>query len=322
MAQAITKKSWLAACFESVPLTLAAEANAIFIPTKAVMKGHQAFEYLDEERNTVDANNDRQATTRDGTTDPKGAWYNDSAALFLFGVTGYPNSTQPDNVGAPTVWKHTLQLQDIPPTLSLWKSYHQVAYYAPGGATEKFVLKWTSAKLLEFDASVKHLWPTKYTANTLVPSFSTVKPFSGYSPTLTFSGGASTDVDEMTITIERKATPWFPSSGTQDFTRWDYGERKVSIDFTARFDNDNLYNLFRNVTDDSLTVLFQGPIIATTFHQELSLTFPTIGYDSMDHDTGKDNVLIKAKATARPTTGTLMSGWVQNAKADTKYQGH
>lgn len=322
MSQAISKKSWLAACFEATALSLAAEADAIAVPAKAVMKGMQRFEYLDEERNTVDANNDRQATTRDGSTDPKGAWYNDSSALWLFGVTGLPSSAQPNSGSAPTVWKHTIALSDTLPTLSLWKSYHQVTYYATGAVVEKLSLKYSSAKLLEAEPTLKHLWPTKYTAGTLTPAFSTVKPFSGYIPTITTSAGVSQDIDEMTINIERKATPWFPASGSPDIARWDFGERKATVDFTARFDNDTLYNLFRAQTDDSLTVFFQGPIIASTYHQELSLTFPTVGYDSMEHDLGKDNVLIKAKGTPRPTTGTLLSGWVQNAMADTKYHGY
>jgi hypothetical protein len=319
MAQAISKKGWLAACLENTALTLATEAKALFIPCKAVMTGTQHYEYLDEERNTVDTPNERQATVREGKTDPKGSFYVDTSALFLFGLTGTPTSTQPDSGGNPTVWKHTFNLSDIPPTLSMWKSYHQVTYYASGVAVEKVVLKWSSNKLLEIDVNTKHLWPTKYTAATLSPSYSTVKPFAGYAPTITTSAGASSDIDEMTITLERECKPWYPSSGTQDFTRWDYGKRKASIEFQARFDNDTLYNLFRASTDDSLTVLFQGATISNTYKQELSLTFGTVGYDSMEHDTGKDNVMIKAKGMVRPTAGVLFSGWVQNAKTGTNY---
>lgn len=319
MAQSISKKGWLAACLESTPLTLATEAKALFIPCKAVMTGTQHYEYQDEERNTVDTPNERQATIREGKTDPKGAFYVDTSALFLFGLTGTPTSAQPDSGGNPTVWKHTLVLSDTPPTLSMWKSYHQVTYYAPGVAVEKVVLKWSASKMLEIDVNTKHLWPTKYTAGTLVPSYSTVKPFQGYAPTLTFSGGATSDVDEVTITLEREVKLWFPSNGSQDFTRIDYGARKAHVEFQARFDNDTLYNLFRNSTDDSLTVLFQGATISNTYKQELSLTFGTIGYDSMEHDTGKANVMVKAKATVRPTAGVLYSGWVQNTKTATNY---
>lgn len=319
--QAISRKTYLAACLEAVSYTAAA-APQLYIPTKSVMKAHQRFEYQDEERNTRDTNNDRIPTTRDGDTTAKAAWYNDSDPLLLWALLGAPTTTQPDAAHAATVYKHAFNIVDIPPTVTLWKSYHNVKYLAAGGATRKAVWKFSGHdKSLAFDADVFHLFHTKTVAS-LTPSFSTVKAFAGYAPTLTFSGGASSDVEEMTITIEQKAEGFFPASGSPDFSRIDYGERKATVEGTVRFDTDTFYNFFLNAVDDSLTVDFQGALIANSggsgtppnhlYNQELSMTFGTIGYDSMEHDLGKANVMVKFKATVRPTGGALLTGFVQN----------
>lgn len=324
--QAISKKSFLAASLEAVSGTLAA-SQQYYIPTKSVMKGAKRYEYLAEDRGTRDVNNDRVPTNRDGSTDPKGAWYNDTHPLFLWGYTGLPTTTQPDSGHAATVYKHTIPttLADIPPTLSLWKSYHRVTYYAPYAAVKKLVLKFNSeGKLLECDADLFHLFPTKYVGSALTPTFSAVKPFAGWMPTITTADGVTTDIEEMTITLEQDVKPWFPPSGSEDFARIDFGARKASIDFTARFDLDtgNPYLRFLSEQDDAITVDFKGALIVnsggsgtppnTNYYQELSMTFGTVGYDTGEHDLGKDNVLVKMKGTVRPTSGALFTGFVQN----------
>jgi hypothetical protein len=325
MAQAISRKSWLGMCLESVALTQAT-APQLYLPTKSVMKGVQRYEYFAEERGTRDVNNDRVPTTRDGDTAPKGAWYNDSSPLLLWSLLGQPTVSQPDAAHVATVFKHTIAIADIPPSLSLWKSYHNKNYKAAGGAVRKVQLKWSAKdKSLEADWDVFHLFPVNYVTAPTTPTFTTVKPFAGYLPTLTTSAGVSADIDEMTISIEQDVQGWFPSNGVPDYTRLDYGARKASIEFQARFDTDTLYNLFLTNTDDSLIVDFKGALIAnsggsgvppnTNYFQELSLTFGTVGYDSMEHDLGKDNVMIKCKATVRPTAGSLLSGFVQNTVA-------
>lgn len=324
-AQAISRKSYLGAAVEAVALTPNATGPQLYIPTKSIMKAVQRREYLSEERATRDVNNDVILTTRDGSTSAKGSWYNDTFAFFLIGLLGHFTDSQPDATHVPTVYKHTFNLDDTPPTLTLYKSYHQVNYRAPGAATQKMQWKFNGKdKSLECDATLFHLFHTKY-LTAMTPTFSTVKAFAGYKPTLTFSGGASSDIEEMTIDIEQKVDGWFPASGVPDFTRLDYGDRKASVEFTARFDTDTLYNLFLTGADDSLTIDFQGQLIANSggtgtppnqnYFQELSMTFGTIGYDSMEHDLGKDNVLIKAKATVRPTAGALLTGFIQNTVA-------
>jgi hypothetical protein len=143
-------------------------------------------------------------------------------------------------------------------------------------------------------------------------------------PTITTADGVTTDIEEMTITLEQDVKPWFPPNGSEDFTRIDFGARKASIDFTARFDLDtgNPYLRFLGELDDAITVDFKGALIAnsgpsgtpanTPYYQELSMTFGTVGYDTGEHDMGKDNVLVKMKGTVRPTSGALFTGFVQN----------
>ena len=146
------------------------------------------------------------------------------------------------------------------------------------------------------------------------PTYSTLLPFAGYAPTIKFIDGAtSNDVMDMQINYTQKVTLWYPANGSQDFITVYYGERDIKVDFTARFDNTTIYDRWRNNSADSLTFDVKGPLISGTYNQELTLTLPNISYDSVEHDLGKDNVLIKAKATALvPAGSSLITGFVQN----------
>jgi hypothetical protein len=189
-----------------------------------------------------------------------------------------------------------------------------VAYYISYSSLEKWSLKWTAdGKLLEMDSTWIGLYAMPL-ASPPTPTYSTLLPFAGYLPTIKFSDGvASNDVSEMQIDFEQKCALWYPANGTQDFVTVYFGERLMKVDFTARFDNTTIYDKWRNNTNDSLTVDFKGPVISTTYNQELSLTLATISYDSVEHDLGKENVMIKAKATALvPFGSSLVSGYVQN----------
>lgn len=51
----------------------------------------------------------------------------------------------------------------------------------------------------------------------------------------------------------------------------------------------------------------------TDYKQELNIVLPNISYDTVEHDTSKENILIKAKATAVvPAGSSLITGFVQN----------
>jgi hypothetical protein len=66
--------------------------------------------------------------------------------------------------------------------------------------------------------------------------------------------------------------------------------------------------------DYHINVVFTGPLIASTYAQSLTLDFPIVGYDDIEHDDSKDNIKIKAKCTVRPgaTPNSLFSATVQN----------
>lgn len=312
--QAIAKKTYLGVALEAVPLTSALTTNLKYIPTKGELQQVQHEEWPDEDRNTVNSHTTRVDTNREGTFGAKGVWYPDTTALLLWSLIGAPTTSQPAVGTDPTVYKHTITQQDIPPTLSVYKNWHRVTYFAAGGAVNKLSLKWDSKKMLEADASGICLFPQKYTGSALTPTFSTVKPFSGWMPSITLGGGATGDVNEMTITFNRDVAPWFPSSGVQDFTRLDYGARSATIEFTARFDLETLYaTYFTGRTFDNISVDFLGPIISNTYHQELNLVFPVVSYDDAKIDPGKENVLVKVKCTCMPDgSDNLVTGYVQN----------
>jgi hypothetical protein len=313
---AISKKSWLGVAREATSGT-AITTPTLYVPTKSNMKALKKREHLDEERGDRNGNYDIIDTTRDASWDIKGPWYNDAHVYFLLAALGSLSSAQQ---ASTTAYKHTLALADIPPTLTLYKSFDAKTYYSPFSFVEKFTLKFSSAeKLLEFDSSGKGLFPV-IKSSPPTPTFSAVKPYAGYQPTITLTGGVSADIDELSISFEQKVTPWFAANGSPDFTAIYYGERKVTLDYTARFDNDTVYETYFRAPNvqDTLTFDVQGAQISGSYNQELQLVIPVFSYDSMEHDLGKDNVLIKAKGTALSTGSgagnNFISGFVQNTK--------
>ena len=298
---AISKKSWLGVAREATFGT-AITTPSLYVPTKSMLKQMKKREHLDEERGDRNSNYDVIDTTRWGEWDIKGPWYPDSMVYFLIAAFGSVSSAQQ---AATTAYKHTLGLADVPPTLTLMKSFDAKTYYAPGSYVEKWSIKFSGAeKLVEFDCSGKSLWPS-IQAVPPTPTFTSVKPFAGWMPAITLTGGLSTDIDDLQIDFEQKVTQWNPADGTQDFTGIYFGERKVSFSYTARFDNDNVFQTYYRGTGgaygaafDTLTLDIQGQLISGVYNNELNIVLPVITYDSMEHDLGKDNVLIKAKGVA------------------------
>lgn len=326
--QSISKKQWLGWGIEQTTGTLL-PTPTVYVPSKAHGKRMQSYSYQQEDRNTRDKNNDRVPAERHSEFDPKGAWYNDVHPYLLYGFMGAWAMSQPDATHAATVYKHNFTLADTCPTLSLFKGYHQHVYTSANAGVSKLKLKWTPNKELEVESALTSLWYQKWTGAAFTPSFSTYKAFSGVTPTITLGSlGVSADIAELDIELDQAVTPWYGSAGLPDFSRLDYGDRSAKISFTARFDVDTVYeNYFAANLDDSLTFDVKGALIAnsgasgtppnTPYYQELSLTFPIIGYDTMEIEDGKPNLQLKASATARPgaALNSLFTAFVQNTIA-------
>ena len=326
IAQTISKKQWLAVSLEPVGQQgVAAASPTLYVPTKAGIKRTKKFEYQDEDRNSRDGQYDRIPTTQEGEVDPKGSWYNDTFVYFLYALMGGMTTSQPDATHAPTVQKHNLTLADVPPTLTLWKAYHTFLYQMPMQAVTKLQLKWSAEKGFECDVSTKGAFGSKQTGWNFTPTYSSVKPFSGYAPLITLNAGQSSDIDEVTITLEQAVQLFFSSAGSPDVQRIDFGERKAQIEFTARFDSDAIYTEYVNNIEDSFTFDVSGALIVnsgasgtppnTAYNEELHMNFPRIGFDEGMHDTSKLNTLVKMKATAMEPSGSLdalWTAWVQN----------
>jgi hypothetical protein len=323
---AISKKSWLGIGLETVPGTALATPSK-FIPTKSIVKGTQHKQRMNDERGDRNANYDVVATTREGDGDPKGDYYNDTSPYFLFGFMGADTVTQPDATHVPTVYRHTLGWADTLPTFTLFKSYDGELYTMPFSVVEKVTLKYsTKDKLLEIDSTIKGLFPVHYTGAPITPTFSTVKPFPGYLPVLTITAGATTDISELTLEMEQKLDLFYGGGGSQDFIKIDPGERKASLSFTARFDSETpIYSRWRTAQDDTLHIVFTGPLIAnsgasgtppnTDYNQSLDINIPVFDYDEATPDLSQDAVMLKAKGTIRPVSGSLFSVVVQNTVA-------
>ena len=332
----------------------------------------------------------------------KGPYYNDVHPTVLWAGLGLPTTTNPTS----GVFNHAFNLVNVPPSYTIARSLDAVTYYIPYSVLEKWILSFqTDGKLLELEGDYLGLYAQKYLSPP-VPSYSTLLPFAGYAPTITTSAGASSDIIDMTMTFSQKITLWYPANGTQDFITVYFGERDVKLDFTARFDNDTLYNLWRNNVVDNFTfdvkgliigkvytvtlgaptagtftltyngqttagiafnataatvqtaltglssvgtnnatvsgaaggpytVNFLGPTLndgnsltgsgtgltggtfsvsaQTTYNQELNIALANISYDSIEHDLSKDNILVKAKATAIvPAGSALITGFIVN----------
>jgi len=322
---AISKKSSLGIAKETTAYTAMATVSQ-YLPTKSIVKGGWKPEYLNEERGDRNANYGVVLTTRQGDGDPKGPWYNDTSGYWLYGFMGTDTVTQPDATHVPTVYKHTLTFADTPPTFTLFKSYDAVVHQMPGSVVEKVVLKFSAeGKVLECDATVKGIYPTVF-GGTYTPTFSTVKPIPGYAPTIVLTNGASSDITEWTLTIEQKVTPWFGAGGSPDLIRWDFGERKATLEFTARFDVPaNVFDVWRLGNTDVCHITFQGALIAnsggsgtppnTNYYQVLDINIGTISYDQIEPKLDKDNVTLTAKATVIPTSGAIFTSYIQNTLA-------
>jgi len=402
----ISKKAWTGTAKEATPGT-AIITPTKFIPTKTVFKGGKKREYLNEERGDRNANYGVVDSVRQSSIEMKGPYYNDVSPILLWAGMGLPSSAQVDATNAPTVYKHTFQLQDVPPSYTINRSLDAVTYYIPYGVLEKWSLHFVAdGKLLELDGNWLGLFAQPNTSPP-TPTYSTLLPFAGYAPTIKLVDGAvSQDISDLQIEFDQKITLWYPANGTQDFITVYYGERMMKVDFTARFDNANIYNRWRNNVLDSLTFDVQGLKIGkefvvtlgspssgtftltyngvttagiqfnataatvqttltglstvgsgnatvtgaaggpytvsflnallndgnaltgsgtgltggtfsvgaeTDFFQELNILLANISYDTVEHDTSKENVLIKAKATAIvPAGSALISGFVQN----------
>jgi hypothetical protein len=402
---AISKKAWTGNAKEATAGT-AITVPIRYLPTKTVFKGGKKREYLNEERGDRNANYGVVDSVRQSSIEMKGPWYNDVMPTVLWGAFGLPSSTQPDSTNAPTVWKHAFQLQDIPPSYTTHRSMDSKTYYVPYSSVEKFVLSFVAdGKLLEIDSTWLGLF-AQILGSPPTPTYSTLLPFAGYAPTIKLIDGAvNQDIEDLSIEYDQKLGLWYPANGTQDFVTIYFGERTAKISFTARFDNDTIYQRWRLNQPDSLivdvqglniakiytvtlggpsagtftltyngqttaniafnatgattqtafqllsgvstnatvtggaggpyTVIFAGPLLNDGFvltgsgagltggtfsvgaqvgyAQELNFNFPNISYDTVEHDLGKENVLIKAKATAIvPQGSALLSGFVQN----------
>ena len=245
-----------------------------------------------------------------------GPWYNDTSPYFLYGFMGTDVATQPNAGTAPTVYLHSMALADTPPSLTLFKSYDAAAYYFAYSVVEKVVFKFTAdGKLLEADFDVQDQYGIKVSSPPS-PSFSGLLPFAGYLPTIQIDAASSNDVEEMQITMQQKVTLFYPANGSRQFATAYFGERTAKLEGTLRFDTDTFYNYFLTGMDTfhHFNVVFTGPTIASTYHQSLTLDFPIVAFDDMEHETGKDNVEVKFNGTAMPgtTANSLMTAQVQN----------
>lgn len=396
----ISKKAWTGTAVEATPGTIV-QPPTKYIPTKAVFKGGKKRVYLNEERGDRNANYGVVDSVRQSSIEMKGPYYPDVSPVALWGWMGLPTTTNPTS----GVYLHTFTLSNIPPSYSVSRSLDTKTYTIPYGVVEKASLHYSvDGKLLEFDSNWLGMFAQIY-ASPPTPTYSTVLPMAGYAPTLKFVDNVFTsDVSDLQIDFAQKLTLWYGANNSQDFVTVYFGERSITVDITARFDSDTLYQRWRNnaidllnfdikglplvktysisvggatggtftlsyggyttgaiaynATAATITTALQGllpvgtngtvtgassPWTATFtstavtdglvltmnttsltgatnpgatdtgYYNELNIQLPQLSWDTMEHDTSKDNVMIKAKGTAIvPAGASLITGFVQN----------
>ncbi len=311
---ALSKKVWLGVATEATSGTAIATPT-VFTPTKAGFKNMKKRVYLSEERGTRDVNNAVVDSVRHAEGTFNGSWYNDTSPYFLYAFMGVDTPSTP----SAGVYLHALTLGDIPPSLTLFRAIDNVAtYQLPYSVVDKLKFSFAAdGKVLEMSGGWQGMWGLKMGSPPSRPADTTMLPFAGYAPTIQFGGVTSNDIEELDIELEQKIELWFACNGTQDLVKIYFGERTAKLSLTARFDADTFYEKYHASapTDDHVNVAFTGPVISSTYHQEVIFDFPIVGWDEMDHENAKPLVQVKAKGTARPGTAinSLFSATVQNA---------
>ena len=302
MAYALSKKTVLAVATEATPGT-PRTTPTLFVPTKHTYKRIVKQQYITDDRGIRDDNNDVVQLVYEGQHSLKGEFYADTSPYFINAALGSDTPTQPNVGQAPTAWQHVMVPADVPPTLTLYKSYQTELYQMPFSVITKFSLKLTNEGSLMFDADAVSNSHAAY-AGTWTPSISTVHPMAGALAVIKYNGTASVNIDNIEIDYSQKYTYWY--SGSRDYIAAYPGGREVKFKFDARFDTSAIYDDFVAGTQRSLEFMVTGANLGGTVVQTLDVQLPTINFDTGEHETSKDNILVKMAGTALPTTGTLI----------------
>jgi hypothetical protein len=309
MTYSLSKKTVLAVATETTPGTAPATPT-LYVPTKHTYKRMVKHQYITDDRATRDDNNDVVQLVLEGNHSLKGEFYNDTSPYFILGALGLDTPSQPDAGGAPTAWQHIMTPADIPPTLTLYKSYQAAKYQMPFSVVEKFSFKLQNQGTLQFDADLVSNGHMAY-AGTWTPAISPVHPMSGAKAVIKVGGATSVDIDDIEIDFSQKFTFWYSGlnavTGNADYIAAYPGGRDVKFKFTARFDTSTIYDKFVSETLDSLEFSIQGPLIAASTYQSVDVVLPVTHYDTGEHDTSKENVTVKMAGTAIPSGAELIS---------------
>jgi hypothetical protein len=316
----VSRKTLMGLALEGVAGT-AESVPTVWVPAKSILKGTKKKERPDEERGDLDVVHDSILVQQEGAMDPKGAYYNDVHGYLWKMFFGNLTTSQPDATHAPTVYKHTFAWADVPPSATLWKSYDGFIRQGAYGTLEKMSLKFSADKLLEIEPTFKSNFPIPFTG-TWTPVVSTLKPFSGYSPTVNLDAVLCKDITDFQLDLELEVTYFYASAGDPDYITVYFDGRKAELSFTARMDDPTkALERFENGDKSAVNFKFQGALIAnsggsgtppdTDYFQELYIAVAQFDYDSAEEDTSKGNNMVKVKGVIESPT-TNLSGYIQN----------
>jgi hypothetical protein len=204
----------------------------------------------------------------------------------------------------------------------MFRSVDTATYIYAYTVVQKFKLTFQAdGKMLESEADLMSQFGTKM-GSPPTPTYTSLQPFAGYTAVVQLGGVTSNDVTEVTLEFDQKIRLFHSCNGLATFDKAYFGDRSCKVSFQARFDNDTLFNKWflghGTGTDiDHINIQFNGPLIASTYKQSLTVDIPQIGYDAMEHELSKENVEMKVTATGIPGTAlnSLFTATVQNTIA-------
>ena len=150
MPYALSKKTVLAVATEATPGTPIATPTH-YVPTKHTYKRLVKKQYITDDRGVRDENNDVVTLVFEGEQTSR-ASSTPTCPYFIYAALGSDTATQPNDGTAPSAWQHIMVPADIPPTLTLYKSYQTELYQMPFSVVTKFSFKLTNEGSLMFDA--------------------------------------------------------------------------------------------------------------------------------------------------------------------------
>jgi hypothetical protein len=249
-----------------------------------------------------------------------------SLGFFLRSALGAPVTTQPDAVGAPTVYSHVFkpvqapfnELCHLPPyTLEIHRDAASAWRYTSAVVNQLQLQVSTSQKIMRGTASLIAKSGSTLAATT--PSLETSAPFLWNQLAVSLGGSSYAAVEDITIIALNNLEGIMTMNADSEISRIKRnGKRQFTLNMTIDFgDAITEYTNFINQTEQALDLVFTGANISGTFDNSLTLNMPKVRYTAYPVNIGGPGRLTVAVAAAvkyDAVSGYALQATLQNTK--------